>query len=174
VVTVINATTKPCFICKAVKPLEQFPVVRRNGRERPHSYCDDCNKSKKRGEYAADRAHRIELATERKRWLKKVDPTYREKERGYARALRQQMLNAYGRECECCGEATEQFLTLEHVNGDGKEHRARLGNASVLRDLRRRGWPTDGFAILCMNCNWGSRFTGVCPHAMARLLEEVA
>lgn len=80
--------------------------------------------------------------------------------------LRIAMLNAYGPFCHCCKEAHLDFLTLEHINGDGADHRRTVGNRSesVLIDLRKRGWPQDGYTVLCMNCNWGSRKKGICPH----------
>jgi hypothetical protein len=79
--------------------------------------------------------------------------------------LKRQMLAAYGPHCKCCGESREVFLTLEHTNHDGAEHRKLVGGgANTYRDLRNRGWPQDGFTVLCMNCNWATRFGGICPH----------
>lgn len=79
--------------------------------------------------------------------------------------LREQLLAAYGGKCTCpkCPETNQAFLTLEHVERDGREHRKAVGSHSYA-DLRRRGWPQDGYTLLCWNCNAGSRFTGVCPH----------
>ena len=69
------------------------------------------------------------------------------------------------RECACCGEVLEPFLALGHVNLDGAEHRRRPGSqSSVIRDLRRLGWPSDGRLVLCMNCNSATRYGAPCPH----------
>jgi hypothetical protein len=90
-------------------------------------------------------------------------------------SLRIAMLNAYGPYCHCCKESNIHFLTLEHVNGDGATHRKTLGKNrhGVLIDLRERGWPTDGYTVLCMNCNWGSRRTQICPHnVIPKLIEN--
>lgn len=75
------------------------------------------------------------------------------------------MVAAYGGRCACrnCPETDPAFLTLDHVNGDGKEHRAIVGSHAYA-DLRRRGWPQDGFRLLCWNCNSMTRFAQVCPH----------
>lgn len=79
--------------------------------------------------------------------------------------LRGQVVDAYGGKCACpkCPETNPAFLTLEHINGDGKAHRKKVGSHTYA-DLRRRGFPQDGYTLLCWNCNAGSRFTGICPH----------
>ncbi len=78
---------------------------------------------------------------------------------------RAELLAAYGGKCACprCPETNPAFLTLEHVNGDGGKHRREVGSHSYA-DLRRRGYPQDGYTLLCWNCNAGSRFVEVCPH----------
>ena len=78
---------------------------------------------------------------------------------------RGEMVEAYGGRCACprCPETNPAFLTLEHVNGDGKEHRAKVGSHTYA-DLRKRGWPKDGYTLLCWNCNAMTRFGRACPH----------
>lgn len=90
----------------------------------------------------------------------------RSQARGRAR-LRAELLAAYGGRCACprCPETNQAFLTLEHVNRDGGKHRKQVGSHSYA-DLRRRGFPQEGYTLLCWNCNAGSRFTGVCPHML--------
>jgi hypothetical protein len=34
----------------------------------------------------------------------------------------------------------------------------------VYRDLKKRGWPQEGYTVLCMNCNFAQRFGHRCPH----------
>ncbi len=87
-----------------------------------------------------------------------------ERRRTRCRALRLEMLTAYGLVCECCGEKTIEFLTLEHKRHDGKAHRAEFGNDGVLRDLKRRGWPKEQYGLLCFNCNLATRYQTICPH----------
>ena len=84
---------------------------------------------------------------------------------GRRKRLRDELVAAYGGRCNCprCPEINPAFLTLEHVNGDGKAHRAEVGSHSYA-DLRRRGWPQDGFTLLCWNCNAATRFGRTCPH----------
>lgn len=64
--------------------------------------------------------------------------------------------------CNCCGESIYQFLTVDHINNDGAEHRRKIGY-NLCHWLVKNDYPK-GFKILCMNCNWGKRVTGTCPH----------
>jgi len=87
-------------------------------------------------------------------------------------------LTAYGGDpprCACCDERILGFLTLDHVNDDGGEHRKRVnggnfqGGAVMYGWLRRHGYPTDlGIRVLCFNCNAGRHWNhGICPHLTA-------
>lgn len=89
----------------------------------------------------------------------------RERGRAQREQLRDELVRAYGGRCACenCPETNPAFLTLDHVNGDGKTHRLELGSHTYA-DLRRRGWPRDGYRLLCWNCNAMVRFGGTCPH----------
>lgn len=70
----------------------------------------------------------------------------------------------YGDKCACCNEIERKFLTIDHVNSDGAEHRKEVGTAEIARWLVRNDFP-EGFQILCYNCNLGrARNGGVCPH----------
>lgn len=81
------------------------------------------------------------------------------------RALRKEMILAYGGECSCCGESRFQFLTLEHTRRDGNVERRLYGAGDqFFKRLKRMGWPKDGYTVLCMNCNWATRYGDQCPH----------
>ena len=54
------------------------------------------------------------------------------------RKLRQEVLDAYGGKCACCGEEQYEFLCIDHVNDDGNERH---------------------------NCNMAKGFHGQCPHS---------
>jgi hypothetical protein len=99
------------------------------------------------------------------------NPTaYRKSQKAYGQRLKHQMITAYGGKCTCCGEAEPAFLTIEHTKGDGKAHRAACGaSEGVWRDLRRRGWPKDGYTVFCFNCNIASARGRTCPHQKARV-----
>ena len=84
--------------------------------------------------------------------------------------MRELVLAEYGGQCACCGEKHVQFLTIDHTDGNGNQHRKELGMAagkSFYLWLRRNGFPKDGYRILCMNCNWSRGVYGFCPHVKA-------
>jgi hypothetical protein len=60
-----------------------------------------------------------------------------------------------------------EFLSIDHVNGGGGEHRRKLKTTSMYHWLRRQGYPS-GFAVLCMNCNFAKGHFGECPHEAER------
>lgn len=92
-------------------------------------------------------------------------------------ALRQdrksRVVEYYGGKCLCCGEAELPFLTIDHINEDGAEHRRQIfpnrtyklsGGDHFYRWLEKNNYPA-GFQTLCYNCNIGKhRNSGVCPH----------
>ena len=84
------------------------------------------------------------------------------------RQLKQTVLDAYGGVCACCGESTYEFLTIDHMNGDGAVHRRLLGcvggrSHKVYQHIINQGFPPD-FRVLCFNCNSARGFYGYCPH----------
>lgn len=82
--------------------------------------------------------------------------------------LRQDVLDAYGRRCACCGETEERFLTIDHVNNDGHIERKRYAKVKIHARIRRQGYPPT-YQILCWNCNCGRAANGgICPHVSQR------
>jgi predicted restriction endonuclease len=78
--------------------------------------------------------------------------------------LRLEVLNHYGARCACCGESEIRFLTIDHVNNDGSEHRKTVKTNAIYRWIKKNGYPRT-LQVLCHNCNWGKRVNnGVCPH----------
>lgn len=85
----------------------------------------------------------------------------------WRKQLKAEMFEAYGNKCSCCGETEPRFLTLEHTRRDGAQHRKAVGGFfQVYTDLKRRGWPTDGYTLLCWNCNCATRYGEPCPHRL--------
>jgi hypothetical protein len=64
--------------------------------------------------------------------------------------------------CQCCGESNIEFLTFDHVEGGGRQHRKDIGG-NFYGWLRRQGYP-EGFRVLCFNCNCSLGHYGYCPH----------
>ena len=101
---------------------------------------------------------------------KKNGHKYRDRARERRATLRAEFIHEYGGVCSCCGENTPVFLTLEHLDNDGKEHRDEVGHdpGQLLRDLKRRGWPKDKYTLMCFNCNRARWVLGECPHKRKR------
>lgn len=87
-------------------------------------------------------------------------------------ALRRRVLGHYSADtyaCNCCGEGEYAFLTIDHVNGNGAQHRRVIGTSSgqLYGWLEKHKHPA-GFQVLCYNCNLGKRQSGQCPHEHRR------
>ena len=70
--------------------------------------------------------------------------------------------------CFCCGEKNHEFLAIDHVNGGGNKHRAKLGfkcggGSNFYSWLAKNNYP-DGYRVLCHNCNFSLGLYGYCPH----------
>ena len=90
------------------------------------------------------------------------------------RALKREVVDAYGGECACCGEKRLYFLTIDHVNGDGASERramaasARGASTTTLHYLLRRlGYPSS-YQVLCYNCNCAKGTGDRCPCSYER------
>lgn len=94
----------------------------------------------------------------------------------YNLKLKRQVMDAYGGKCACCDESELVFLTIDHIDGNGAEHRREMGakragegrwgqaGAPTYRWLRDNNFPS-GFQVLCANCNCGKQWNGgICPH----------
>ena len=91
---------------------------------------------------------------------------YRKYMRGYQRKLRAKCIEAYGGKepkCACCGEKEEQFLTFDHIDNNGSEHRRQIKGGNIYQWMVKNSFPK-GFQLLCYNCNCSKGFYGECPH----------
>ena len=161
----------------------QLRPRRRAGRPRVHQVADDTDL----GAHLAARQARRKKARENFRtrnpdyhstyqaaWRERNPGKYSEYNQKSLRKLKREVMDAYGGACSCCGETELAFLTIDHVNGDGAEHRRQLAaevgsswgqaGAPTYRWLRKNGFP-EGFQVMCANCNCGKQWNGgVCPH----------
>lgn len=88
------------------------------------------------------------------------------KQQCYNFKIKSEVVNHYGGKCKCCGESRIEFLSIDHIEGDGYEHRRRLkmrGGLAFYLWLKRNGFP-DGYRVLCHNCNSSLGIYGYCPH----------
>jgi len=83
--------------------------------------------------------------------------------------LRYLVLGKYGGECKCCGETIPEFLTIDHIKRDGKQERKELTSSFMMYySLNKRPIDRKRYRILCMNCNFATRFGKKCPHTWER------
>jgi hypothetical protein len=138
------------------------------GSNSRHGICLSCYQSQYRKLHNTTINQRVSV------WKKEYRQTHREQIRDYARyerfRLKLETIEAYGGQCVCCGEKEPLFLTIDHINGDGKQDRD-LGHTTgtgFYRYLRKVGWPKDRYRLLCFNCNTARGFWGVCPHELSK------
>jgi hypothetical protein len=74
--------------------------------------------------------------------------------------------------CACCGQSERDFLTIDHVDGQGNRMARELGvprgGSELYRWLVRNQFPS-GFAVLCANFNSSKGKHGLCVHKRAGL-----
>ena len=88
---------------------------------------------------------------------------------GTRERMKRAVFAAYGGRCACpgCGVDQIEFLSVDHVAGNGAENRAAglYGSGlSLWQYLKREGFPS-GYQLLCHNCNHAKGRHSACPHA---------
>lgn len=162
---------KRCYKCGESKPLAEFHRERR----RPdglQSKCRSCSGAYAKRRYADNKEVLIER---RLQYRAGHADRQREHARAYNADLKAKVFEHYGTTCACCGSADD--LTVDHINGDGRQHReevfgdAETGGAEMYRWLIANGFP-GGLQALCRACNL-SKGTG--PRCtLSHLAEEEA
>lgn len=140
---------KKCARCEIVKPIENFSFNRQH-KDGAASWCKECQA--------------LYLKEIRHRYLPQKNASAK-----VSRAnLRLEVLQYYSGVfpfCECCGEDRIEFLSLDHINGGGSEHKRQVKH--VYKWIRDNNFP-EGFRVLCHNCNQSRGAYGYCPHEKER------
>lgn len=148
------------------------------GQRQPDSgkkTCPTCIKQKRQYGKKLDDANLCRSCAQRSRSLlsgilcDECLTTNRQKQHKYRMAIRLKVLKKFGGICTCCGESDVHFLAIDHINNDGKKHRAEQGSASLgfYRRLLTEDCPYE-LQVLCHNCNMAKAFYGICPHEAIR------
>ena len=132
-------------------------------------YCRKCACDKTREGYKRGRRNRIESS---QRWYRRNADRIKIMRRDRMYRLRQEVIDGYGGKCTCCGETEREFLTVEHLNGDGCKERKVMHYDQMLQQIINEEFPSR-YTILCMNCNFAKR-RGPCPHEKARAALRLA
>ena len=142
--------TKQCKRCGQEKAIEAFP---QNGRGYIRPDCKACHVERNL------------------RWSQATRPARNAYHKGRRDRLKIEVLSRYSDHslprCACCLEPDPQFLTIDHVNGGGTQHRKTLRHTSVYDWLKRNRFPA-GYQVLCFNCNFAKRDGAMCPHQIGR------
>lgn len=146
---------KPCTKCGKVLPAtpEYFPRSKRAPRG-IYRLCHPCSREKCR-EWAKNNPEKKKESRTRS-FLKTKIAVFRHYSNGDPH-------------CACCGEVALEFLSMDHINGDGAEHRRAMspntkkGYGRIYHWLKKNEFP-DGFRVLCFNCNMARGIFGYCPH----------
>jgi len=116
--------------------------------------CWSCNISKGKFGYCPHEQHHQEYE-------------YRDK------AIKLEMIAAYGGRCIICGDDHWEFLTIDHINGGGTRHCRIVGSgARLYRWLKKRDWPKDEYRLLCANCNCSDKRNGWSNREVPKLGRE--
>jgi len=172
----MGSSEKVCIKCGLLQSTDNF-YSHKQTKDRLTSWCKTCSRERSKQWHTTNsdrsRASRIAYYYADKERAKKRHDVYRENNRDkcnetarkYNKSLRELVLKEYGNKCNCCGEAYAEFLTVDHINNDGAEHRKNLGSKSMLyKWLKKNNFPKDNFQLLCMNCNFSKGMYGYCPH----------
>jgi hypothetical protein len=155
------ASTKQCKVCKLILPISSFSQF--YGK-----VCRSCRKDYNATRYLENKS---DILAKNKKWKIENAPRFHSQQKDYRTRKRAEMkaevLAHYDGRCDCCGETEILFLTIDHINGNGWEHRRMIGKTDMWKWLYHNDYP-DGFRILCYNCNAGRYHNGgVCPHQLA-------
>lgn len=115
--------------------------------------------------YRNDNDFKREHNQQGKKWRLNNSEKVKETARKIKQSNRLLVINHYSKEnkCVCCGESNIKFLTIDHINNNGAEHRKQIKNDHLAGWLVRNNYP-EGFQILCWNCNEGKKIYKICPH----------
>jgi hypothetical protein len=145
------------------------------GDEAFPKWCSKCERWQTRGDFSKHASTR----DRRQKWCKKCHAQTldghrkRRREAGLtsystnnSRRLKIEVLGHYCQgkapKCDCCGEKHIEFLSIDHLKGGGRKHRAEIG-MRIYRWLKKNNYPP-GYRVLCHNCNQAIGNWGYCPH----------
>jgi len=163
-----ETTARTCKKCSTEKPISEFSPYDDKGIMRHRHECRACVRQRQRGYFDRTKPERLRRARDKYNadpfayWTAERRARARELERVRGAQLRDEVFSHYGCECVACGETEPLFLTLDHIENDGKEWRkVHNTGVSLYRWIKKHQYPAI-FQTLCMNCNFGkARNAGV-------------
>ncbi len=139
-------------------------------RRRALNLCNDCTAPAVTGlrlcQTCRDRRKQL--------WKERHAERLKPKRKQLHQQLRLEVFAAYGGAvCVCCGETHVEFLSINHINNDGADHRKQMWKkiktgGNIYGYLKARSFPP-GFNVMCMNCNFSVGHHGYCPHTLVKV-----
>lgn len=185
---------KTCSRCSEYKDLKDFYVafIKKLAKNVYRAECKKCSKllaNERHGPYIPNhllsdqkRKERLEIRNRYRRKHRAKNkqlglPPISERERCTRNKrsfyLKKTILNHYGNFCACCGETEMDFLSVDHINNNAKEHATASGKRysghRLYATLIKLGYPS-GIQILCFNCNPSKGHKGTCAHKLKTAL----
>lgn len=151
-----NMETRLCRKCNEPRPITNFKLVAKSqwgldGVPRRGMICRQCikNKNKELGLCACGRPRKSGILR-----CESCSNSNRKTHTTRHRLDRDLAIKKYGGKCAFCGESRPFFLSIDHTNDDGAQHRKELtSDGSIYRWLRMNDYPKDRFQLACHNCN---------------------
>jgi hypothetical protein len=130
---------KRCTKCEEVKSISAFWKNRRTP-DGVRYWCIVCTK-----EHTARMMQNSDYATRARASVRAGSKRHHLKHKNA-------VLDHYGRQCRRCGFTDLRALSVDHIAGNGAQHRREIGGGNnICRWLVANMFPS-GFQILCMNC----------------------
>ena len=125
------------------------------------AYCRKCDLIRNK-KYV--KKHKKEVAKYKDGWAKDNSEKCKKAAKKYKNWMKLEVFQHYSNSktpyCKCCKINIFDFMTIDHINGDGAKHRktSTLRGLTLYRYLYKQKYPK-GYQILCYNCN-SSKKTG--------------
>lgn len=161
---------KECKECKKNRFIEDFYYIKARGRHM--HYCKECHYKKikhyransdKHKKYKTEYQQSEKYKTSVNEWRRSEHgrKLHRERMREHRIKLKEEVFRHYcdgELKCARCCFSDIRALSIDHVNGNGNEHRKELKHANKMYSwLKKNDYPS-GFQVLCMNCQFIKRF----------------
>jgi hypothetical protein len=145
-----RAPTKRCRVCSRVRSINQF-YAHQGAADGKRGECNICTR-------ARNKSYKVKT-----QWHVENH-----------KANKLKVFTHYGTVCVCCGETLVEGLTIDHINGDGAQHRKEIGvgGLSLYRWLIKHNYP-EGFQTLCFTCNFAKGTKKFCPHQSTSGSKEI-
>ena len=165
-VEVITASS-PVLLTKALNEFYKNPQT--GTKDGLNSWCKKCINKKNNENYHKRmniKGNRQKERDKARQWRKNNREKARKNSKNFTDKRRLKIINHYSKgqnRCACCGENIIEFLSIDHINGNGNKHRKIIGRGGLPGWIIKNNFPK-GFQVLCHNCNFAKGHYGQCPH----------